>query len=59
MKNKKHDTVETVPRYNGKILQRGKLDAPKRTILPPWYRHFNKKKRGGANLVLWDQTLAF
>jgi hypothetical protein len=43
MKNKKPDTVETVPRYNGKILQRGKLDAPKRTLLPPWYRHFNKK----------------
>ena len=28
MKNKKHHSVGTVPKYNRKILKRGKMDTP-------------------------------
>jgi hypothetical protein len=47
MKNKKYHTVETVPKSNRTIVERGKIDVFKTYTSPltclDWYWHCNKK----------------
>jgi hypothetical protein len=48
MKNKNYLPVGKVPKSNGKIIERRKIDTPTHIYkkLLSWYRHFNKKWHG-------------
>jgi hypothetical protein len=54
MKNKKYDTVETIPKSNIKMTERGKFDTPNTQIHDrslSWLGTGTSIKRGGVMLV--------
>ena len=55
MKNKKYHTVETIPKLNIKIVERGKIDTPNTQIHDPslsWLGTGTLIKSGRVKLVL-------
>ena len=62
MKNKKYDTVETIPKSNIKMTERGKFDTPNTQIHDrslSWLGTGTSIKRGGVMLVWWGHASAF
>jgi hypothetical protein len=54
MENKKYDTVETIPKSNIKMTERGKIDTPNTQIHDrslSWLGTGTSIKRGGVMLV--------
>ena len=58
MKNKKYQTVITVPIFNRKLVKTGKIDTTYTWPLTylAWYKHFNKKWQGVNNVVDYNMT---
>ena len=56
MNNRKYHTVETVPKPNSKIVERGKIYTPNTQIYDRYFSVLGTgtsiKKNGGAKLVL-------